>query len=74
MQTALKQNTLSKSGLAEKTLRSLSKIFGGLIPMHDSVRELKAKGFEEPERLIKKMLCDGRLYEPRKGFLGVLGD
>jgi len=42
--------------------------------MHDAIRELKSKGFNNPERLIKKMLREGRLYGPRKGFLSVLGD
>ena len=54
-----KQDTPSESELAEETLRNLAKLFGGLISMHDAIRELKAKGFNYPERLIKKMLREG---------------
>lgn len=56
-----------------RVLGSLSKLFGGLIPIQDAIKELRAKGFDKPEELIKKMMSEGRMYEPRKGFLS-LGD
>jgi len=62
------------SELAENTLRKMAKIFGGLIPIEDAVRELRAKGIDSPEQIIRKMLRDGRLYGPREGFLSFLGD
>ena len=61
-------------GELNKTLKSLAKLFGGSIPMEDVIRELKARGFDEPEALIKRLLSEGRVYEARKGFLSVLGD
>jgi predicted Zn-dependent peptidase len=67
------QNIQSLSDV-EDTLRKLARLFGGLIPMQDAVKELGAKGFNDPERLIKKLLQQGMLYEPKKGFLSVLGD
>jgi predicted transcriptional regulator len=67
------QNLQSLSDL-EDTLRKLAKLFGGLIPIQDAVKELKAKGFNNPERLIEKLLRQGKLYEPKNGFLSILGD
>jgi predicted transcriptional regulator len=58
----------------DKTLKDLAKHFGGSIPMDDALRELKARGFDEPEVLIKRLLSEGRIYEARKGVLSVSGD
>jgi predicted transcriptional regulator len=66
--------SLPSMGELNKTLKSLAKFFGGPIPMEDVVRELKARGFDKPEALIKRLLSEGRVYEARKGFLSVLGD
>ena len=65
---ALHQNTLCLS-----VLRNLSKLFGGLIPIQDAINVLKKERFDNPEGLIKKMLSEGKIYEPRNGFLSVLG-
>jgi hypothetical protein len=67
------QNLQSLSD-AEDTLRKLAKLFEGTIPIQDAIKELKTKGFNNPERLIEKLLQQGRLYEPKNGFLSVLGD
>jgi predicted transcriptional regulator len=67
------QNLQSLSEL-KNTLRKLARLFGGLIPIQDAIREFKAKGIEDPELLIKKLLQQGKLYEPKNGFLNVLGD
>ncbi|MGQ9469718.1 MAG: hypothetical protein ACUVTD_07885 [Nitrososphaerales archaeon] len=52
----------------------MAKLFGGLIPIQDAIRELKAEGVKDSEEIIKKLMREGRIYEPRKGFLSVLGD
>jgi predicted transcriptional regulator len=67
------QNLQSLSDV-ENTLNKLAKLFEGTIPIQDAIKELKTKGFEDPEQLIKKLLRQGRLYEPKNGFLSVLGD
>jgi hypothetical protein len=40
------QNLQSLSD-AEDTLRKLAKLFGGLIPIQDAIKELRAKGFKD---------------------------
>lgn len=70
----LYQDLRSKRDLAEDVLKGLAKLSGGLVPIQDAVKELEAEGFEDAEGLIKKLLREGRIYEPRKGFLSVLGD
>jgi len=50
-----KQNLQSLSD-AENMLNKLVKLFGGLIPIQDAIKELRAKGIDEPERLVKKLL------------------
>lgn len=68
------QNLPLQSEKAIKTLKSLSKLFGGLIPTHDAFHALRKEGFNNPEALIKKLLSEGRIYEPKIGFLSFLGD
>jgi len=55
-------------------LRNLSKLFGGLISIQDAINALKKEGFDNPEELIKKLMDEGKIYEPKNGFLSVLGD
>ncbi|MEM1750081.1 MAG: hypothetical protein QXO91_00680 [Desulfurococcaceae archaeon] len=55
-------------------LRNLSKLFGGLIPIQDAINALKKEGFDNPEELIKKLMDEGKIYEPKNGFLSVLSD
>lgn len=66
---ALHQNALYLS-----VLRNLSKLFGGLTPVQDAVNALKKEGFDNPEEVIRKLMREGKIYEPRNGFLRLLGD
>ncbi|MEM1666451.1 MAG: hypothetical protein QXW12_03805 [Nitrososphaerota archaeon] len=55
------QNLLLSSGKVSEALRSLSKLFGGLISIQDATRELKAKGFNNPEEVIRKLMSEGKI-------------
>jgi len=55
-------------------LRKLSNLFGGIIPVQDAINSLKKEGLESPEKVIGKLMSEGRIFEPKSGFLKVLGD
>ncbi|MEM3714861.1 MAG: hypothetical protein QXF82_07940 [Nitrososphaeria archaeon] len=54
-------------------LRNLSKLFGSLLPIQDVINTLKKEGFDNPEAIIRKLMGEGKIYEPKNGFLKVLG-
>jgi hypothetical protein len=53
----------------EKSFKAVEQEFGQAIPIPTIIKQLQARGIEDAEHVIERMLSDGEAYEPRNGYI-----